>query len=70
MQEVINTIKDTINFEKDSLGDDDDEHSFRTCAKKWSNHAINTYNGELLKKALEVSRTLANFANEIESDDK
>lgn len=44
------------------------ENNLREAAKKWAATAIQTYDDKLLRKALEISASIANFLNELERD--
>ncbi len=43
--------------------------SVRRAAVAWATFSLNTYAGNFLTKALDVSRTLAEFATALERDD-
>ena len=38
----------------------------RNAASRWADHAVRTYDGSLLRRALAISEALANFCNGVE----
>jgi hypothetical protein len=44
-----------------------DTDTLRAAAKRWAEHCLETYRGDLLKAGLNVSRALADFMNELET---
>lgn len=42
------------------------EYTLREAAGKWACHCVKEYDGELLRKGLSISATLAEFMNEFE----
>lgn len=61
MQDVIDTLeKHTETFSSESeLGD------FARLSQRWATHSLATYTGELLTRALAISKALAEFDNEL-----
>jgi len=35
------------------------------AAREWASHALETFTGELLRKALDISASIASFTNEL-----
>lgn len=44
----------------------DPEKYLRDTAKKWAAYVIEHHNNEALKKGLEISRSIADYLNEVE----
>ena len=67
MQEVITALnREEMKFPPRD-GSDKPGFEFRTAAKKWAAHSLETYQDDLLTKALAVSKSIAEFCNELES---
>jgi hypothetical protein len=63
MQEEIHKISNAVNYQGVETND-----KIRVSAIKIAEEAINTYRGELLKRAFNISLACAELANELEKD--
>lgn len=47
-------------------GAPDDHAALRQAAEAWASHTLNTHDGALLRKSLEISAAIADYCNERE----
>lgn len=69
MQDVIDTLKE----HEDRLTPSDEDRTvgeFTNAAKRWANHCLETYKGDLLAKGLAVSQAMAEFEIEMTGEGK
>jgi hypothetical protein len=64
MQELNKAIEEEIKRIPEECFEE--KHALRICAEKWSIFSLNTFDGDLLSKALQISRSLSDFVNELE----
>jgi hypothetical protein len=65
MRDLANAIEnasDPVGY----TGDETAERELRRAASAWAEYALDTFDGELLGKALAISKALAEFCNEME----
>lgn len=60
MQDLQNSIDSAIN---DELGKG--QLDLQACSKRWAEFSLDTYTGDLLSKALEISKAIAGFNYEL-----